>query len=397
MFFKAFVISMLWLPLWGFAAEALYLTFSDDPSSSMTVIWIEKEEKKEGIDYQKLGDEEWQKSEAKSERLVGSNWWVYKTYLSGLEEDSVYQVKVDGKKYLFHTLPKGLKRPLKIVIGGDAYLKESLFKEMNQMVAAKRPDFVIMGGDIAYTEGLRHCLKEKCWQADRWVDFLRIWSEQLVTPEGHLIPIVPVLGNHDVKEGFDDPRKAPVLLYQLFAFPQDRISYRTLCVGGELCFLLLDSGHTYPVAGPQTEWLESALQEKWRYKIPIYHIAAYPSVYSFDHGSSSDIRIFWLPLFEKYGVKFAIENDNHSFKRTHPLKDGKIDPEGIVFLGDGSWGVPPRKPKALWFLAKSAKTNCIWQLTLTAEKCLFEAFEINGRLIDSVMSTVSEEAVSSVQ
>ena len=29
----------------------------------------------------------------------------------------------------------------------------------------------------------------------------------------------------------------------------------------------------------------------------------------------------------------------HTFKRTHPLKGGKVHPNGTVYLGDGYWGI----------------------------------------------------------
>jgi len=36
----------------------------------------------------------------------------------------------------------------------------------------------------------------------------------------------------------------------------------------------------------------------------------------------------------------AMENHVHSFKRTYPIKQGKINTEeGIVYIGDGSWAV----------------------------------------------------------
>jgi hypothetical protein len=34
----------------------------------------------------------------------------------------------------------------------------------------------------------------------------------------------------------------------------------------------------------------------------------------------------------------VFEHHDHAYKRTHPLLDGHINSNGIVYLGDGSWG-----------------------------------------------------------
>jgi hypothetical protein len=58
--------------------------------------------------------------------------------------------------------------------------------------------------------------------------FFHEWSKTMVTADGRLIPIVPVVGNHDVPCGQVDPKKNYVLLYQFFAFKEEGSPYRTL-------------------------------------------------------------------------------------------------------------------------------------------------------------------------
>ena len=50
----------------------------------------------------------------------------------------------------------------------------------------------------------------------------------------------------------------------------------------------------------------------------------------------------WCPLFDKYQVTAVFENDHHTYKRTHPLLNNQIRKRGIVYLGDGCWGVDTR-------------------------------------------------------
>jgi hypothetical protein len=104
-----------------------------------------------------------------------------------------------------------------------------------------------------------------------------------------------------------------------------------------------------------------------------------------------------VPLFEKYQVPFAFEHHNHTYKRTHPIKEGKVDPSGVTYLGDGSWGVPPRQvntPEKRWYLEKTASVSSCFIVTLTREKCLIEAKNSQGEVIDLV-SKVSLAPVSS--
>ena len=49
-------------------------------------------------------------------------------------------------------------------------------------------------------------------------------------------------------------------------------------------------------------------------------------------------RKHWVPLFEKHRVPVILEHHDHCFKRTLPLIDGTEKANGVVYLGDGSWG-----------------------------------------------------------
>jgi hypothetical protein len=285
-----------------------------------------------------------------------------------------------------------------VAVGGDALFSRELFEQMNLVIAKSDPDFVVVGGDIAYTEGLKTAVKPDCWRIARWQEFLEIWTAQMVSPDGRTLPMVPVIGNHDVLERYSNPFREAVFFYQLFAFPNFGIPYRLMQIGKDVAFILLDSGHTFPVGGGQAEWLEETLMdiEKVPYKVPVYHIAAYPSVYSKDSASSEQIRKFWVPLFEQYGVRISMENDNHAFKRSYPMLRGKIHEDGVTYLGDGSWGTTPRQPKRRPYLAKAAKIDCYWKLVFSKEECRSTAYNIEGEEIDEVVFNPGEKAAARV-
>ena len=109
--------------------------------------------------------------------------------------------------------------------------------------------------------------------------------------------------------------------------------------------MLLDTGHTTPIDGEQTDWLEKTLKERADHPnvFVVNHVPAYPSfrrpkARRARPGTGEGNRKHWVPLFEKYRVPVVLEHHDHTFKRTKPLLDGLADDNGVLYLGDGSWG-----------------------------------------------------------
>jgi hypothetical protein len=270
------------------------------------------------------------------------------------------------------------------VVGGDAYFYLSTLRKMNRQIAACDPDFVVVGGDIAYTNSRKAFMKGNGWEIQRWRTFFKEWKSQMVTSDGRMIPLMPVVGNHDIKAVALKQKSKDFLFYKLFAFQEEGVPYRVFDAGNYLSLFLLDSGHTYHIEGQQTAWLKKHLscRENIPYKMAAYHISGYPSVYPYRGTGAKRIRNEWSPLFERYHLNVAFEHHNHAYKRTHPMKAGKIDPDGVVYMGDGSWGVSPRKPKKLWYLDAALQSNAVCLVTLTSEVSRIEAFNLQGNVID---------------
>lgn len=388
-FFKVLILSCL-MGLSGQveAASFPYLTCVDDPAHAMTVQWLSsKNDVNSVVYYQKAGESWWRPVVGFAGQVDGSDTWIHRVGLVGLDAGAEYAFKLGSgvEIFRFRTVPQDLSRPVKFAVGGDAYYGEGdRFREMNREIASQDPDFVVIGGDIAYSRGSWKLGWGKGGEFDRWKEFLKIWEEDMVAPDGRLIPMVVVPGNHDVPKKVN-PAAKPLLFYELFSFPEKDISYRMLNAGSYLSLVLLDSDHTYPVEGKQTAWLEGALKEaKDRlYKMAVYHVSAYPAYYPYNGEVSSKIRKNWVPLFEAYGLQAAFEHHNHCYKRTFRLKNGKIDPAGIWYLGDGSWGVPPRNPRKEWYLEKAAAIDAYYLVTLEKAKAGIEPRTRDGKQVEA--------------
>jgi hypothetical protein len=119
-----------------------------------------------------------------------------------------------------------------------------------------------------------------------------------------------------------------------------------------MSLVFLDTNHISPIAGAQTDWLAKTLKE--RQDCPnlfvFNHVPAYPSHRDFrgkdgEFGTGEENRIHWSPLFERYRVDAVFEHHDHTYKRSHPMLDGRTNEKGVLYLGDGSWGKIRRPTK----------------------------------------------------
>jgi hypothetical protein len=375
----------------------VYLTWLRDPSTSAVVNWVNLYEHAPArVWHRAVGETAWRASEGTRAAVAPSVLQVRRVELTGLLADTVYEFAIgetapaDTKGVeRFRTVPAGLNRPVKFVSGGDTMHRREWFDAMNRAAGATDPDFALIGGDLAYANGR---------DASRWIDWLRSVHQTLRAPDGRLIPIVVAIGNHEVRGYYNGrvPDDAPYF-YGLFALPENR-SYHTLDFGTYLSLVILDTDHTQPIAGAQTEWLAAALAARAdrAFVFPCYHYPAYGTTkrpkeggLPSEHPRSLAIRREWSPLFEKHAVTAVFENDHHAYKRTHPILAGKRDDvSGVVYLGDGAWGVevrPVATPEEAWYLARSEARRHVFVVTLRAGgEATVQAIDVAGAVFDRV-------------
>lgn len=359
-------------------ALALYLTWYGDPTTTMAIQWhTPLEEPSNAVEFQAVA-EDWKKSVGSHLELGGR--LIHRVFLENLAPDTEYSFRLgdDPAIYKFRTAPKTLSRPLRFCIGGDLYQNPDLFRKMCRTVSNKAPLFCVLGGDLAYAIN-GNPFKFRSTARNQWFAFLQEWKEEMISPEGQVIPFLFVPGNHDLSA--DDSE----LFFDLFAFPETRL-YRAVDFGNYLSLILLDSDIFEPIEGAQTQWLDQALQARTNipFQFAIYHKGAYPSVYSFTGEVPEKIRVNWCPLFDKYNLPLAFENHNHAFKRTFPIKGNKVSDSGVIYLGDGCWGSTPRSTHSGWYLEKREKKNNVYFLELSPKSGKVKAVDLYGEEIDSL-------------
>jgi acid phosphatase type 7 len=267
---------------------------------------------------------------------------------------------------------------IRFIVGGDVYGDAARVAAMHQLAASLDPMFIIFGGDIAYANG-------KPTNLERWYTFFDLWQEHLVAPDGRQIPVIVAVGNHEVRRDLGVITSSP-FFPNLFALPRGR-SYYAIDFAEYMSVVILDTDHLARVPGRQTRWLAQALGERQDvpHIFPAYHVPAYPSVRRLDARVNRKLRRHWVPLFEQAGVRFSFEHHDHSYKRTPPILDGRVHPDGIVFMGDGAWGVgtrPTRDPDQTWYLERAEPLRHLILVDLDEEGIRVIAKEADGRLID---------------
>lgn len=80
----------------------------------------------------------------------------------------------------------------------------------------------------------------------------------------------------------------------------------------------------------------------------------------------------------------GFENHSHSYKRTKLLRDGKEDPTGTLYIGDGAWGVSPFEPVDMWYLAHKAKKRNFIHVNVGQTNMTLRSVDDTGQIFDTV-------------
>ncbi len=376
------------------APVGLHLTWQSDPTTTMTIDWQRRATESDQaarIEARPKGRRDWTSFEAKRFDFPHSDRKIDRVELTNLQPGTEYEFRggPGSRVYYFRTMPAKLEKPLVFAVGGDTRHNQGWLEEMNRAAMKHGPEFIVWGGDLAYEDGLPANI-------GRWYEWFDGNMNALVAEDGRIPPIIVGIGNHEVQGGSHQNRMtsdaararfAP-FFFGLFAFP-GQPGYGVLDFGNYLSLVIGDTEHANPIPGKQTDWMAKTLaeREKVTHLIPVYHVPAFPSNRSYDGSVSKLVREHWLPLFERHGVQLAFEHHDHTYKRTKPIRNGKVSDDGIIYMGDGAWGVgerPVHDPATTWYLEKSRSIRHGMIVTLTPDRKKVTAVSHRGEVFDEV-------------
>lgn len=369
----------------AFLPDTLFLTWQRDPTTTMTVQWVgtRGETSNPSVYFTDNPAGRWQVRLPRARAYPKTDFKVFRTELSGLAPGTDYHFKIGrhSPTYRFRTMPAKATDTIHFVSGGDCGVNAHAVA--NNIEAARHdPMFALIGGDLGYDNGR---------SVEISLAFLRNYSKHMVDTKGRLIPMVAAIGNHEVNGGYGKSRENAPFFYALFdgLFPET--GYATLDFGDYLSFVLLDTGHTSPIAGAQTDWLETQLRARKDHPhvLVVNHVPAYPSYRPMQgklggDGTGAGNRKHWVPLFEQYRVPVVLEHHDHTFKRTKPLLYGLANDDGVLYLGDGSWGRlrTPHEPQDLAYLSRTNRDFHFSLHRIQGDDRYHLALDERGRVMD---------------
>ncbi len=377
-----------------FKPDTLFLTWQGDPTTTMTVQWVGEADATDDTTIYYYAAPKgffdapptaWDAVKTTAKPFPLTELTNFRAELTGLTPGTEYRMKIGNapKVYKFRTMPAKATNELTFISGGDCGVNPHAI-ENNKQAAKQDPWFAVVGGDLAYDNGVN---------SKTYLDWLRNYSKYMIDTKGRLIPLVVCIGNHEMRGGYNGNRGGAPFFFAHFDGLFKDTSYAAIDFGDYLSLVLLDTGHAAKIGGDQTDWLDGVLAARTErpHLIVVNHVPCYPSFRSPEAvagssqaGTGAAQRKHWVPLFEKHNVDLVLEHHDHTFKRTHPMKGGLKDKNGILYLGDGSWGQLRNASRAesRSYIAHASTSYHLTVHRLEGEQRFHMALEEGGKIVD---------------
>lgn len=212
----------------------------------------------------------------------------------------------------------------RFVVTGDSGSGSKEQYGLGRLMHEHDPDLVIHVGDIVHPDGA-----------------LKYYPAQFFRPYRDLLmraPLYPCAGNHD----WDTNQGEAV--FQVFELPDNGIEGRLdlACYWfdfGDVRFVAMNSNVAFSeVEQYQKPWLDGVLRDASdRWKVVFFHHPAYTARM---HASRGAFRHLIVPVMDDHGVDLVLVGHNHTYERSHPLRDRQIvEPgKGTIHLTAGAGG-----------------------------------------------------------
>lgn len=245
---------------------------------------------------------------------------------------------------------------IRFAVAGDVGTGSEIVYRTAAVVASRsiQQDFdgLILLGDNVYPSGDPARLPNTVFEPFR----------DVLTVGTHLLP---VLGNHDVRDGNREGQIAA--LGMPGPWYEERI--------GDVAFFGLDSTRSTDPA--QREWLEVALTSTdARWKI----VAVHHPPYSAGRGGSNELlRNLYTPQFAEHGVQLVLSGHDHDYQRSKVI-------DGVTYVVSGS-AAKKSGTEREDFTATSWSTYHFVELNIWADRLELRAIDQHGQVFDAVTIT----------
>jgi len=253
------------------------------------------------------------------------------------------------------------------MVYGDSRGGYDTVAKMAKYIAEKFQDaeFQIFTGDFD-TTGMQN-------EWDQWFAAM----QPIVTRWG----LIPVMGNHELFTMKN--------YLGLFVLPDGPgtvdgvdLAEKTFSYDiGPVHVVVLDSNSQKTIKA-QVSWLDDDLKATTKpWKVVALHHPAYAAGGS--HPSNVDVDTYFVPVFEANNVDFVFNGHNHYYERTVPIRAGKKDDTGVVYVTTGGFGAPLYSTEDAWFIAYRDKTLNFVECKVDKTSFAMTTYDEGGIKIDS--------------
>ena len=258
--------------------------------------------------------------------------------------------------------------PFAFVVIGDTRTYPRRFRKLVERIWQERPNFVLHVGDVVSDGTVRK----------QWIDEYLAPAAQLM----QRVPLYVAIGNHERNAEW---------FYRYSAYPKPENYYSFDY--GNAHFTIIDSNADLSPGSRQYKWLVRDLattQATW--KFVAHHHPPFSSDRD-DYGDTyrglsqrGDLKVRRLvPIYEKYGVDVVWCGHIHTYERTWPIRNGKVDQQnGVVYIQTGGGGAELEDfaPTRSWFTAKLLRNWQYCLVTIHGGTFRMMAYDIDGKMYD---------------
>lgn len=310
---------------------------------------------------------------------------LHEVTIDGLEPSTRYFYRVVATDESGETLDTGLltfktavrdDEAFSFALIADTESRPHINNRIANLVWDERPDFMINCGDL--TDGGR--------QPNRWQ-----WTHEYFHGLGSLhtrIPAFPVAGNGE----------GDLYWYKHYhTLPGNEGFYSFRFGNAE--FFMLDSNQSreqFKPGGEQYEWLRRRLENSTAtWKFAAHHHPVYTSDEN-DYGDTFDgqlspagdlnVRAI-AELYEEYGVDIVMFGHLHTYERSWPIRDGRVDLEnGVRYLqvGGGGGHLEDFSPTREWFKSRTRRDNHYCLINVMGNTLQLSVHDLDGAMIDQM-------------
>ncbi|GAA4848971.1 metallophosphoesterase [Actinomycetospora corticicola] len=250
---------------------------------------------------------------------------------------------------------------------------------MVDRIAATRPAFHLLAGDICYADPSGEGEPVKSTGTSKSPSGFdsfdpTVWTTYfgLIERSAASTPWMFATGNHDMEALYDDntargalhgygghaarldlPRTGPSACPSVYSMRYGNVGVISVDANDLSMEIPTNAGYS---GGSQVAWLRQTLLQ-WRaagsgidFVVAFFHHCAYAT--SSTHASDAGVRAAVAPLFDEFSVDLALQGHNHQYERSNPIRAGRSttqvpdggtarpETDGTTYVCVGSGGRP---------------------------------------------------------